>query len=180
MKAKQKVVITAVSFGLLNVIFLVVVVYVVLQGVLEDRGQVLVYKHELLQLQEDEKSSRELEMFSTQYEGEFVRFEDLLVDSETPIAFFRFLDETADLFRLRIEKAPGAVQHLKGDRWPSFEIRLAGDGVYPDVMAFLQKIENGPYLLEIKTFTLTTEGRFTNLESQGEVEFISSWKVFTR
>ena len=180
MKAKQKTFIAASSFGVFTVIFLVVIVYTVIQGVLEDRGQVLVHKRELLQLQEYEKSSRELEMFSAQYAGEFLRLKNLLVDSETPIAFFRFLDETADLFRLRIEKAPGAVQHLKGDRWPSFEIRLAGDGVYPDVMAFLQKIENGPYLLEIKTFTLTTEGRFTNLESQGEVEFISSWKVFTR
>ena len=180
MKAKQKIVIATASFGAFTVIFLVVVVYAVLQGVLEDRGQVLTHKRELLQLQEYEKSSRELEMFSTQYAGEFLLLEDLLVDSETPIAFFRFLDGTADLFRLRIEKAPGAVQHLKGDRWPSFEIRLAGDGVYPDVMAFLQKIENGPYLLEIKNFTLTTEKGFTDVGSQGEVEFTSSWKVFTR
>ena len=179
MKAKQKIVIATASFGAFTVIFLVMVVYAVLQGVLEDRGQVLTHKRELLQLQEYEKSSRELEMFSTQYAGEFLLLEDLLVDSETPIAFFRFLDGTADLFRLRIEKAPGAVQHLKGDRWPSFEIRFAGDGVYPDVMAFLQKIENGPYLLEIKNFTLTTEKGFTDV-GQGEVEFTSSWKVFTR
>lgn len=180
MKAKQKVIIAAVSFILLNVIFLVVIVYTVLQGVLEDRGQVVTHKYELLQLQEYEKGSRELEMFSTQYAGEFLQFESLLVDSQTPIAFFRFLDNTANLFRLRIEKAPGAVQHLKGDRWPSFEIRLAGNGLYPDLMAFLQKIENGPYLLEIKTITITGEGGFIGLGSQGKVEFTSSWKVFTR
>jgi len=180
MKAKQKTIIAAVSFGVFTVIFLVMVVYAVLEGVVEDRGQLVTHKRELLQLQGYEKSSRELEVFSTQYAEEFVRLENLLVDSETPIAFFRFLDNTADLFRLRIEKAPGSVQHVKGDRWPSFEIRLAGDGLYPDVIAFLQKIENGPYLLEIKTFTLTTEKGFTDRGSQGEVEFTSSWKVFTR
>lgn len=178
MKAKQKIIITAISFGSFSAIFLAVVVYVVLGGVQEDHGQILAYKQEFLQLQEYEKGSRELEAFSAQYAEEFLRLENLFVDSETPIAFFRFLDETADLFRLRIEKSPGAFQHLEGDRWPSFEVRLAGSGVYPDVMAFLQKIENGPYLLEVQTIALTGGGLGEG--SQGEVGFTASLKVFTR
>ncbi len=180
MKSKQKILIAVVCCGVLTTLFLGGVLYPVFQGVLEDHKKVLEHKKELLQLVEDKKNSREFEMVGSQYVKELMQLENLFVDSETPIAFFRFLDETAASFRLRIEKVPGPTQRGEGDLWPSFDVRLAGGGLYPDFMAFLQKIENAPYLLEVKTLTLSTKKGSQGEQNQREIEFSLSVKVFTK
>ncbi|HEY4510138.1 MAG TPA: hypothetical protein VJC15_04090 [Candidatus Paceibacterota bacterium] len=175
MKAKQKVIIALASFAVCSVIFLAAVVYPVFHGVLKDYREVLAHKREILQLKEDVMNSLEFEMLAGQYEKEFMQLEELFVDSKIPIAFFRFLDETAARLGVQIEKSPGAAQKLESDRWPSFEVRVAGSGAYPSVMAFLQKIENAPYLLEVKTLAISTEKGFGR-----EVDFSLSLTVFTK
>ena len=175
MKAKQKIIIALASFASCSGIFLGAVVYPVFHGVTEDYKEVLAHKRKILQLKENAESSREFEIFFGQYEKEFVRLEGLFVDSKIPIAFFRFLDETAASLNVQVEKSLGAAQQLEGDRWPSFEVRLAGGGAYPNVIAFLQKIENAPYLLEVKTLAISTEKGLG-----GEVELSLSVKVFTK
>lgn len=175
MKSKQKVVIALVSFAVCSVVFLGALVYPVFKGVLGDYNKVLAHKREILQLKEDANSSREFEMLSAQYAREFARLEELFVDSNIPIAFFRFLDETAAKLGVQIEKSPGAAQQIKEDRWPSFEVRVAGSAAYPRVMAFLQKIENSPYLLEAETLSISSKQ-----ELGGEVGFSLSLKVFTK
>ncbi len=180
MKAKRKTFIALASFAVCSLMFLGVVVYPVFQGVLEDYGRILLHKKEILQLKEDAKGSREFETLSARYAKEFTQLESLFVDSKTPIAFFRFLDETAALFNLTIEKVPGLARHLEGDPWPSFEVRLAGGGSYPNVTAFLQKIENSLYLIEIKTLTISSKKSFQGPPAGGgEVDFSLSLKVFT-
>ncbi|MBI2098653.1 MAG: hypothetical protein HYT49_03350 [Candidatus Wildermuthbacteria bacterium] len=178
MKAGQKIIVTLAIFGAFIALFLGVVVYPIFQGVVGDHKEVLAYKRELIQLREDEESSIEFERLASTYAREFGRMKNLFVDSATPIEFFRFLDEAAASFRLQIEKTPGPVQRLQGDRWPSFEVRLAGGGLYPDTMAFLQKIENAPYLLEVGTLTMGQRKSFAGQQNQGEIEFSMSIKVF--
>lgn len=180
MRPKQKTLIATVAFGVLTILFSGAVVYPVFQGVVGDYAEALTYKKELVQLKENKKNSREFDILSTQYAKEFAQVDDLLIDSNTPIAFFRFLDETAASFKLQIDKVPSSVEHVPGDRWSSFDIRLAGQGSYPGFMAFLQKIENAPYLLEVQTLTLSAEKGSAAKQSQGEVEFSLSLKVFTK
>lgn len=180
MKAKRKILIANAFFAVSAMLLLAFVAYPMFQGVLTDYEKVLTHQSETLQLKEDKKNSREFEIISSQYAGEFAQLKDLLVDSETPIMFFRFLDDTAASLGLRIEKAPSSVQSVQGDRWPSFDMRLTGEGLYPDFMTFLQKIENAPYLLEVKTLTLSAKRTSEDQQSQGEIEFSLSLKVFTK
>ena len=175
MNAKHKIIIALGSFAVCSVIFLVALVYPVFRGVQEDYGRVLAYKREILQSQEDAASSRAFDSLSGQYAEEFARLERVFVDSKTPIAFFRFLDNTEADLGVRIEKSPGSIQQLEGDRWPSLEVRLAGEGAYPNVMAFLQKIESASYLLEVKTLVISSSKGFGR-----KVEFSLSLKAFTK
>lgn len=180
MRSKQKFIIAVVSFVVLSAMLLGAVVYPVFRGVAADYQKALAQKRLLLQLEEDKKSSSEFEKISMQYAQEIRQLQEVFVDSKTPIAFFRFLDETALAFGLDMEKAPGPVQHTEGDRWPSFDVRLAGKGPYPHVMAFLQKIENASYFLEVETLMMSAKKGFGDQERKGEVEFSMSLKVFTK
>ena len=178
MRAKQKIIVAVLSFGAFSTIFLGVALFPVFQGVARDHKEVLANKRELLQLRTDQESSNEFGKIAGQYAGEFQRIENLFVDGDAPIAFFRFLDEAAVSFGLRTEKALGSLQRLRGDRWPSLEVRLAGGGSYPDVMAFLQKIENAPYLLEVKTLNMSQKRG--GQQNQERIEFSLSMKVFMK
>lgn len=183
MKSKQKIIIALLSFAVCSVIFLGALVYPVFHGVLGDYTKVLAYKREILQLEEDARSAREFETLSAQYAKDLERIEELFVDSETPIAFFRFLDEAAAALNVQIQKAPGPVQQINEDHWPSFDVRLAGGGLYPSVMALLQKIENAPYLLEVGTLTISSKKGLSSEQGPpagGQVEFSLSLKVFTK
>ena len=178
MRAKQKLIVATLSFGTFSMLFLGVILYPVFQGVARDHKEVLAHKRELLQLRSDQESSNEFGKIVEQYTGEFQRMGNLFVDSDTPIALFRFLDEAAASFGLRTEKALGSLQLLQGDRWPSLEVRLAGEGPYPDIMAFLQKIENAPYLLEVKTLNMSQKRG--GQQNQERIEFSLSMKVFMK
>src|SRR3989338_3141760 len=178
MRARQKIIVAVLSFGTFSILFLGLVLYPVFQGVVRDHKEVLAYRRELLQLRADQESSSEFGKIAGQYAGEFQRMENLFVDGDAPIALFRFLDEAAASFGLRAEKALGSLQRLRGDRWSSLEVRLAGDGSYPDIMAFLQKIENAPYLLEVKTFNMSQKRGVQ--QSQERIEFSLSMKVFMK
>jgi len=47
-------------------------------------------------------------------------------------------------------------------------------------MTFLQKIENAPYLLEVRTLTMKQRNDFLDPQNKGRVEFVMSIKVFTK
>ena len=178
MRAKQNTIVAILSFGICSILFMAGVLYQVFQGVVKDHKEVLAHKRELLQLREDQESSNEFGKIERQHALEFQKIENLFVDGDSPIAFFRFLDETAASLGLRTEKALGSLQLLQGDRWPSMEVRLAGGGAYVNVVAFLQKIENAPYLLKVRTLNIS-QGRVTQ-QDQGQTDFSLSMKVFMK
>lgn len=173
LKANQKIMIAAALYGVLIVAVSGIVVYPLFQGVVNDHKEIVTHKRDILQLREDIDSSREFEMFQGVHAREFDSIESLFVESASPIAFFRFLDQTATPLGLEIEKSTGSVQQVQADRWSSFEIRLTGVELYQNFMNFLQKLENAPYLLEIQSLTFSAA-------EEGKVEFSLSIKAFTR
>lgn len=177
MTTPKKIIFAGVSVGALAVLFLALAVYPIVQGVRADREKVFAYRQELRQLEEDKKHVREFEALSRQYAEELARLQSIFVDNRTPVAFFRFLDETAAALDLEMEKVPGSVQHAPGDRWPSFKLHLGGRGGYPDFAVFLQKLESAPYLLQVETLSLSKK---TDAQLGKTIEFSLSLKVFTR
>jgi hypothetical protein len=177
MKSRQKNLITIgvilVSIGVL----LGGAVYPIFKGVTKDHEEMLKQRYELLQMNEEKKLLHNFESISLQYEQEFLRIQDLFVDRETPVSFFRFLDQAAVKFGLDIEKAPDNPAQKEGDVWPSLEVRIVGSGLYSNFLAFLQTIENAPYVMEIQTLNITKSQQGLAEEN---VTFALSLKVFVR
>jgi hypothetical protein len=177
MKSGKKIITTAgVTFAIIGVL-LAVVVYPIYKGVVNDNAEVVKLKQELLQINENRKQLRDFENISLQYEEEFLQVQKRFVDSETPVSFFRFLDQAAQTFGLRIEKSPSNPIQIEGDRWPSLEVRIAGEGLYSNFLAFLQAIENAPYILEVQTISIN---KSEQEQTKEQIEFTLSLKVFVR
>jgi len=177
MKSSQKILITAGTTFAFAGVLLGGAVYPIFQGIVKDYETMLERRQELLQIAEDRKQLRDFEDVSLQYKQEFLELESLFVDRETPVPFFRFLDQAALQFGLQIEKAPDDPRQVEGDVWPSLEVRLVGSGLYSDFLAFLQTIENAPYIVEVQKLDIKKSGGSVNDE---RVEFSMSVKAFVR
>jgi len=183
MNRTHKIISFLILFSAGSALFVVFVVYPIFRGVLDDHEEALAQKKELVQLQEDRKRLQEFQSTFQAYRADFTQLENLFVDTETPIEFFRFLDDAAEEFGLVLKKNPGVPRLEKDDVWPSMSIELQGDGPYPGAVAFLQKVENAPYLIEAKDFSiagsLLRNRRSISLQEEGVVRFLLVLKVYT-
>jgi len=160
-------------FGTASAVFAVLVAYPIFRGITRDYNAAVIQKQELAQLQEDRKRLQELDSVLTQYQQEFAELKSLFLDIETPIEFFRFLDISAEEFRVELKKTPGVPQKLDEDLWGSMTVNLTGSGAYTDVEAFLQKVEYAPYVLELQKLSIA-EG------IKNQVRFSALLKVYTK
>jgi len=120
-----------------------------------------------------------LKVFKAQ-EQDFEKIGNLFVDAETPIGFIQFIEEIATVSNLKVKIAPGAVKKQKKVPWPVMDFQLASSGRYPQFLRFLEKLENGPYLLLVKNTSLARESAFAGEENVSQdMSFTLLLEVFT-
>jgi len=180
MNSKRKIIVAAIVCTIVALLFGVFAVYPVFQGVVQDHDKIVLQKRELAQGELDRNNIRNFEKLSVQYLKEFERLDLLRVDLDNPIDFFKFLDSTAEEAGVAdLKKIPGSSRQLSDDPWPSFSVELSGTGVYPDVVTFLQKLENSPYLAAFEKVSFDT-GLVSEDAEPGSVAFSILFKVFIK
>jgi len=148
MKIQSAIYIYVVGFALAVLILIVLFIYPTLRDVKATSRNLFNQKEQLMAL---EQESIEFERFKRQYsayESNFKTIDRLFIDQQNPVDFIKFLETMAfdsDVF-------------LKIDFLPSFEaktstgalFRLSAKGDFTNVVQFLQKIDFGPYFVDIK------------------------------
>ncbi|KPJ73655.1 hypothetical protein AMJ48_00390 [Parcubacteria bacterium DG_74_1] len=80
-------------------------------------------------------------------------------DPRMPIDFISFLEETAEdagFYRDKsFEKSFSDPVKNEGDPWPCVPFNLSLIGSFSSVSNFLEKLESGPYLIEIQNLSIT-------------------------
>lgn len=72
-----------------------------------------------------------------------------VVELEVPIEFIKFLEKETERAQLKLEISPLAIRTEKGDLWPSIGFRVIIAGKFPNCLNFLERLEHGPWLIEI-------------------------------
>ncbi len=83
------------------------------------------------------------------YHADLQKIDGLLIDPTEPIDFIEFLEEQTQTFSLSLEITPSPRREIKEDLWPSMNFQLSLSGAFSDFAKFLEKLESGPYLVEI-------------------------------
>lgn len=115
----------------------------------------------------------------------FESIKSLFIDPEVPIPFIEFLEQSAVKENIELEIIPGIPKLQAGELWYAMDFQLSLSGLYKNINAFLQRIENAPYVLDIRGLTIARQGVkaqgtqnmdsilflhvFTNKHIQGEV-----------
>jgi len=182
MKISRNIFLPIILFGIASAAFIVLIIYPIFQGVVKDHKDVLTLKQERVQIREDRERLKDFENVLERYQSEFAQLNNIFLDAQNPVEFFRFLDTTANTFQLSIEINPGDPEKKAQDVWPSMDIQIQGEGEYPNIIAFIEKIESAPNPLEVRAVdvkSLDPSGGGSENEEKGNTFFLTV-KVFTR
>ena len=127
-----------------------------------------------------EAKAANLERFKNLYSGlrEILeKIDDLFVNAEVPVEFIGFLEDTSSKSNLTIKIVP-STQKAEGDHWPSLSFQMTNKGSFDAFLKFLEKLENSPYLMEIKNVNVSNLPEKEALP--GWIEATFSLKVFAK
>jgi hypothetical protein len=161
---KRKTVIAKVLFVAAILLFGAFVTVPLLQSIKRDSKNLEAQYLKVFKASLAETDAAEFLRISKIQAQDFEKVNNLFVDAETPVDFIKFLEEIAATSNLEVKITPGTPKKEKEALWPVMEFELASSGRYSEFMRFLEKLENGPYLVRVKNTLLTRER--TSLEEE--------------
>ena len=177
---RKKIIIATVVLIISILLFTALVIVPLLRGISKDSRHLEAQYLKVLEASSAEKEAVEFLKFSQAKEKDFEIIESIFVDAETPIGFIRFIEEIAATSNLAVKITPGTGKKQKGVPWPIMDFQLASSANYPEFLRFLEKLENGPYLLEVRNISLIRERASQGEEnSTQDVSFTLLVQVFT-
>jgi len=178
MKIEKKTNISIIIF-LSLIIFIIVFVICPLIGEIKKSSQGLISeKNKLSVLEEQINSLGRFKILYKNLEEILEKIDGLFVNKEVPVDFIGFLERTADKSSVDIEVSPLSGGQTDTDPWPFLVFQITVDGSFLQILSFLEKMENSPYLVEIQNLTISqTSGEKT---PSGNVKASFSFKVFAK
>lgn len=177
---KHKTIIAAAALFVGILLFGALVISPLLRGVKRDSRALENQYVQIFKASSAEAEAVEFLKFFKEKEEGFETIENIFVDGETPIGFIRFIEEIAATSNLTVKITPGTAAKKKGVPWPVMDFQFASSASYPAFLRFLEKLENGPYLLTIQNTSLTRERTFLEEEDiEKDVSFALLVQVFT-
>lgn len=149
----------------------------VLKDIARTSEQLLVERNNLFSL---EAKINNLQRFDEEYQKlkpDLEKADSLLVEADLPVDFIRFLEEASAESNVSLKISPSSLAKNAKDPWPGSGFQLSLAGSYPEIVRFVDKLENGPYLAVLRTINFSQE--FNRLSS-GDIKGSIAIKVYVR
>ena len=153
----KSIIIAIVSFTGGTLLFVGLVLLPLFHAIRKDSVGLEAQYVSVLQASSAETEAIEFLSFSQAQEDSFEKITNVFVDAETPIGFIRFVEEIASATNLEVKITPGLARQKHKVPWPAMDFQLASKSTYPTFLRFLEKLENGPYLVSIKNTTMNRD-----------------------
>lgn len=147
--------------GIATVLLIIVIVLPLLHLIRESSQELFSLEKELVLLQQKEKRSEDLQKKYELYRENLAKIDNFFVDSSFPIEFIKFL-ETAIDSQAEIKISLGR-EVTSPEPFLAFNISFSGSS--RNLLKFIDKLRNGPYLIEIINLNIKSLGQ----ESLGNV-----------
>lgn len=92
----------------------------------------------------------------------------LLINIDAPIDLIKFWEDTAKNLGLRIDISPMGSQGATTDNWKSLAFNINVGGSFSNFSKFLDKVENGKYLSQIKSISISEKSDDNSNEDDKE------------
>jgi len=172
MTAIKKIFFSIIIFGVLTIFLIIFCIFPFLKQIQNNSKEFISEKKKVILLTQKREKLQELENFYKTYQSDYNKIENLFIDSQSPIEFIQFLEQTATNSGVQLEILSTKIsQKTKEDFWPSLSFQLSLSGDFPDFLKFLRKLENSPYLIEFLDL---------NIKKESKIKAELSIKVFSK
>lgn len=157
MQARNNIFITAI-IGFTITACLAAAAWILFSGIVSGAKDIMFFKE---QQRFFDEQGRAIDMFAENYQAKKQGL-DLLaaafVDAQNPIAFIEFLEKNAEGsgIAITINLVPAGSGK---DTATTIMLQLLANGGFEAVMEFLEKLENGPYLISVDTLDIKQQDR---------------------
>ena len=101
--------------------------------------------------------AREFISFAKEHKDDFNKLDGVFVDTQMPLSFINSLEAAARVTNVKIEFLPSMLQQTMKNDWPSIAMEADISGSIPNILHFIEKIENIPYLVAIQSVSIQTK-----------------------
>ncbi len=145
----KRIYLSVIIFVAAAVSLIAFMIWPVLKNIATLSRDLFLEKNKIFYLEQEKGNIQKIGKNYKTYEGDLDKIEDLFVDSAAPISFITFLEKNATDSQIELEISSLVKKTEKEDAWPSFSLKVSATGSFGNLSRFLDKIENGPYLIEI-------------------------------
>jgi len=189
-------------FGVLNLLLIIFVIWPLFKQINEVSQNFSSERNKVVYLKAEKENIKKIEQIYKSYESDLNKTEALLFEPESPISFINFLEKTATDSQVKMEISsmikqeqpsnakPGQKSSIKQqqneDLWSSLSLQIVISGSFNNTAKFLEKIENGPYLIQITDLNIIslTKGEASEKEAAGipraDTRTVLTIKVYTK
>ena len=198
----KKVYPSLIIFGTLCLLLIVFVVWPLLKDIDKTSQSFSSERNRVVYLNAEKENIQKIEKIYKTYEPDLDKIKILFFEQETPINFINFLEKTATDARVKMEissmtkqeqqsttkqgQKSTAKQQQKEDLWPSLSLQIVIFGSFNNTSKFLEKIENGLYLIETTDLDVTSlsSGQASGKEFEGvpgaDTKTVLTIKAYTK
>lgn len=135
-----------------------------------------------------EKTESQLELaknFYEKHQGEIKELDAIFFETDVPVKLITFIEETASSSGVNFNLDSIGKDNLKkGDSFkvikPVLIISASASASLKNILLFLNKIESGPFLIEVTDITIRKKGIDSNNNSVSSVDAHFTLKVFNK
>lgn len=146
-------------------VMIVFLVIPLIKGIRSSSQDFVENRKKVVNLQREKRHYIALKQEYEDSKGKFEKINSLFVNSEVPVKFIEFLEESSVKANFPIEVSPGPGTQSKSDLWPTIFFKVAGSGSFTDFAKFLERVENSPFLVEVQDLNVD---RLTEEDVRGE------------
>lgn len=155
MAIKKRIYSTLIIFAFLIILIIVFIVFPLFREIKNNPEELIVQKEKFIALETKIINLEKFKVLQTELQPFLKEIDNLFVDSEAPIEFIGFLENTSKESQLKIEILPTSDKKTEKDSWSYLTFQITSTGSFPNFLKFLEKLENSPYLVEIQNISIS-------------------------
>ncbi len=179
-KKRNELILISVFFLLVFLLLIILFIYPSFQQIKKFSRDLALIKGNLISLENEVNNIEEFRKNYKEGKIDFKKIDLMFIDAKIPLDFIKFLENISSDFKT---KPTISLLSLSGEQnWTTLNFQFSCQEDFSKILTFVEKLEEGPYLVEIKKINIKKTGKDKILKeySPGEVEAVFLIKSFAQ
>ena len=153
-KSIKKIYLLIAIFLGINILLCVFIIFFFLKPIKDSSQSFLEAREKLSFLTSQAKDFEKIKNFYTKHKSDFEKIDNAFINPDAPIDFINFLEKNAQDCQLQLKINSLIREQTKEGAMPGLFFQININGLFSNLLRFINRIEKGQYLVEITDFNI--------------------------